>query len=208
MFRRISLIAVACSAVLTAPAARAHHRFEVTAALGAAATSRLGVGVEPNRGGVGAALTPMLLIEAGIRTELDGLASLTFTHQELTFELVPTGDTSPSAILGVSRSDLTLGGYLEHTYGKFVPYLGAQVGATRFYAGGFGEEYRPAFVLDGGLKYDLSEFVQLRLLFRGPMTLLTSTSKIFCLAPAGCEENTDGTPLLQLQGLLGATATF
>lgn len=201
-------LALAFVSLLSAPGAEAHHRFEVTGAIGAAATSRIGVGVGNERGGVGTAVAPVFLLEAGLRTELDGLASLTFTHQELTFERVPTGETEPSAILGISRSDLTLGGYLEHTYGKFVPYLGAQVGATRFYAGGFGEEYRPTFVLDGGVKFDLSEFLQLRLLVRGPMTLLTSNSRIFCLAPAGCEENTNGTPLFQLQALLGATATF
>lgn len=207
-FQKPAFVLAFAVTTLLGSSALAHHRYEITGAFGGALGSRLGVGETGSRGDVGSGINPLYLVQLGIRTELDGFAVLSLTHQDLTLGYRASGTEKDTASLALTRQDLGLGGYLEHTYGKWVPYLGAQFGVTRFAASGFEDEYRPLLLVDGGVKYDLSEIVQLRFLARAPMTVVTAESRILCVSPASCNEPFNGTPYFQLQAGLGATFTF
>lgn len=186
---------------------QAHNQFEVDATAG----YRLGGGSDVMTGGqkgwIGFDGAPSYGGIFGYRLQPDGFIFLSYSRQQAA--LTYTADAGGSATSGVSVEYLHFGGNLETTRGLLTPYLGISVGATRFadLSGQSGDQqWFFSAALDGGVKFEVHEFVHLRLLGRLPFTVLSSDATVLCPG-GGCVVDPDGQPMVQveLQGGIGVS---
>ena len=145
---------------------------------------------------------------AGYRLQPNGFGYISYSRQKTEMRYRATGSGSVDT-RDVSIEYFQIGGYLEIDRGKFFPYLGFSVGAGRLKElGGSAEELRFSGVLDAGLKYQLLPILQLRLLARMPITILSGDAKVLCVSGAGCAATYGGQPFIQGEFQAGLGLTF
>lgn len=208
MFRFLAPSAVVLAVVFVSAPAAAHKPFEVDAALG----YRFGGALDVDSGGTEGRVTldgaPAFTGIFGYRIQPNGFIFINYSRQSTTAryrsdDLATTGQT------GLSTEYLQFGGNLEVTRGRWVPYLGFSIGATRLAATDMGgDEWRFSAVVDGGVKFDITEWLHLRLLGRLPFTFVSGESEVFCVVPGGCLVTLDGTPLIQGEVYGGVGLSF
>ena len=190
--------------------AHAHNDFEVS---GGAGLRLGGMGDAQVRDTAGTAegrmtIDPALSYGAtlGYRAQPNGFAFLSFSRQvaDLHFDT----DLQDDYLRGrIAIEYYQLGGNLEYTAGRWVPYFGASVGLSRWVSmGGGGARLFFVAGLDAGLKFDLHEHVHLRLAGRLPVTL--AHGDIFCPSQGNCLELSKLTPQVQGEAQLGLGVSF
>lgn len=185
---------------------KAHNQFEVDATAGYRLGGGAGVTIEGQEGWIGFDGAPSYGGIFGYRLQPDGFVFLSYSRQQAA--LTYTGDAGASATSGVSVEYLHFGGNIETTRGRLTPYIGVSVGATRFadLSGNSGQQWFFSAALDGGVKFEVHEFVHLRLLGRLPFTVLSSDATVLCPG-GGCVAAPEGQPMVQveLQGGVGVS---
>jgi hypothetical protein len=208
-FNRI--IPYALAVCLVPATAEAHNRFEISAGAG---LRWGGSGDAEYKPSADQTLEGKLRIDPafaygfqlGYRAQPDGFAYLAFSRQVADVHL--DGDDQDNLVKGkLAIEYYLLGGNVEWTRGRWVPYLGAAMGASRWVSvGGYGSRLFFTAALDGGLKFDLFEHVHLRLSGRLPITM--AHGDIFCASESSCLEFPKLTPQVQGEALLGAGVSF
>lgn len=187
--------------------ARAHNTFEVDGSLGYRFGGGSNVRVAGQEGWIGFEGSPSYGAIAGYRLRPDGFLFLSYSRQQTA--LVYTADGGSTASSGVSVEYLHFGGNVETTRGRWTPYLGVSVGATRFAdisGSGAGQQWFFSAAFDGGVKFEVLDFLHLRLLGRVPFTILSSDTGVLCPG-GGCVVSPSGEPSVQveLQGGVGVS---
>lgn len=196
------------SSLLAPSVAQAHHPIELTAQAGYSLGTGTDVTIDGAEGHVSLDGSWVLGAALGYRVERDGFIYLSYSRQPTALHYTPLRSVNSTATRELDIDVLQFGGYTEITRGRWVPYLGFGVGASRLAArDAIKDEWRLTSVVDGGVKLELFEHLFLRASGRVPITFFTSDSRVFCLEPYGCTAQTSS-PLLQIQFLLGLSANF
>lgn len=208
MLRFLAPSAVALAAVLVSAPAAAHKPFEVDAALGYRFGGALDVDSSGAEGRVTLDGAPAFTGIFGYRIQPNGFIFINYSRQSTTVRY-RSDDLSTTGATGLSTEYLQFGGNLEVTRGRWVPYLGFSVGATRLAAtDNGGDEWRFSAVIDGGVKFEITEWLHLRVLGRLPFTFVSGESEVFCVVPGGCLVLLDGAPLIQGEVYGGVGLSF
>jgi hypothetical protein len=145
----------------------------------------------------------------GYRVQPNGFAFLSYSRQETTarFRQFPAeGATQVSGDASVEY--FQLGGNLEVTRGRLVPYFGLSVGPARFAA--LGKDGQDSWffsaVIDAGLKIELTPNIYLRALGRVPFTF--QGGDVYCYTGFGCLVALHSSPLVQGELHGGVTVAF
>lgn len=191
--------------------ARAHDKFEIDATIGA---RLFGSGPAHFREGQSAGdeghvyARPALAYGGifGYRVERNGFMYVSFSRQVAPVHL-DVNDQDDVVTGKVAIENYQFGGNLERTAGRWVPYFGVSVGASRWVSmGGGGSRVFFAAVMDGGVKFDLHEHVHLRLLGRVPFTF--THGDLYCVSAGRCITLNKFAPWVQVEGQLGIGASF
>jgi hypothetical protein len=204
---RIFHTAVAASAlVFITPGAFAEdHRFEVAGYGGIALTAGVPVTSADGSGHVSFDDAPVYGGLFAVRAQPNGFGYLTYSRMETAAHFRPDDSTGASGSADVSIEHLQIGGNLEVTRGRLVPYLGLSLGGTRIApVGGSGSDWSFSLTLDGGAKVELSPLFHLRAIARMPVSFVNGESSALCVSGYGCAFSYSGDPLVQAQFLLGA----
>lgn len=179
------------------------RRIEVVGYGGVGFTGDLGISSDTQSGNVSFDSAPVYGGLVGFRAQPNGYAYLSYSRMETTAYFRPSGGFDPSHEVDVTFDYFQVGGNLEAKRGRFVPYLGLSIGATRMAAVDGGEDFSFSGVLDGGLKIMLLDFLDVRVIGRMPVNFVTGEAAALCVGGAGCLVRYSGQPLLQGQFLLG-----
>ncbi len=118
----------------------------------------------------------------------------------------PSGGFETSGQADVSFDYFQVGGNLEAPHGRVVPYLGLSIGATRLAPiDGSGNDFSFSAVLDGGVKIMLTQFLDLRVIGRMPLSFVTGEAAALCVGGVGCAVHYSGQPLLPRAGPCSAS---
>jgi hypothetical protein len=140
----------------------------------------------------------------GFRAQPSGYAYLSYSRMETTAYYRPSGGFETNGQANISFDYLQAGGNLEAPHGRVVPYLGLSIGATRIAPiDGSGNDFSFSAVLDGGVKFKLTEFLDVRVIGRMPVSFVTGEAAALCVGGVGCAAFYSGQPLIQGQALLG-----
>lgn len=201
--------------LLTVRPASAHNHFELDVALGYRILG--GVDLEdpdPNDGvssdRVSFDSSPVWGLILGYRVRRDAFIYLNYTRQDTTLRLTPGGQAVSTESGGVGVDTVQLGGNIERTMGRFVPYLGMSVGLSHLGAQNRSarDEWDFTFAFDGGVKFDITSWLHLRALGRLPVTFYGGNSSVLCVSGADCLVKLDGEPSIQLEALGGIGISF
>lgn len=138
------------------------------------------------------------------RVQPDGTIFLNYSRQETTLvsrirsSHPETGDELNDVFEGRGSIEyFQFGGNLERRLGLLVPYVGVSVGLTRIAAlsGGGGAQARFNVTLDGGVRFEVLPYLDLRLFGRAPFTLPGST--LFCYSESSCVDASNPSPFVQ-----------
>ncbi|MEI9947529.1 MAG: hypothetical protein WDO74_00720 [Pseudomonadota bacterium] len=180
------------------------RRIEVVGFGGVGFTGDLGVSSDTQSGNVSFDAAPVYGALLGFRAQQNGYAYLSYSRMVTTAYYRPSGGFETSGQTDVSFDYLQVGGNLEAPHGRVVPYLGLSIGATRLAPiDGSGNDFSFSGVLDGGVKIMLTQFLDLRVIGRMPLSFVTGEAAALCVGGAGCAVRYSGQPLLQGQALLG-----
>jgi hypothetical protein len=189
------------------PAER-ERRVEVVGFGGVGFTGNLGISSDAGSGNVSFDGAPVYGALLGYRAQPSGYAYLSYSRMETTAYFRPEGGFETNGQANVSFDYLQAGGNLEAPHGKLVPYLGLSIGATRIAPiDGTGNDFSFSAVLDGGLKIKLTQFLDVRVIGRMPVSFVTGEAAAFCVA-GSCAAFYSGQPLIQGQALLGLGLHF
>ena len=184
--------------------AERERRIEVVGFGGVGFTADLGVSSDTQSGNVSFDGAPVYGGLLGFKAQRHGYAYLSYSRMETTAYFRPAGGFETSRQTDVSFDYLQVGGNLEAPQGRVVPYLGLSLGATRLAPiGGSGNDFSFSGVLDGGVKIMLTQFLDIRVIGRMPLSFISGEASAFCVGGAGCLVRYSGQPLLQGQALLG-----
>ncbi|QOC21607.1 hypothetical protein IC757_11205 [Wenzhouxiangella sp. AB-CW3] len=119
----------------------------------------------------------------------------------------------PAAGVDVNVSYLHLGGRLEFSGHRVVPYVAGGVGATRISARGIdvGSELRPSVSVAGGLEWPLTQHFALRMEGRAHLTTGSGNRGLLCVSgrdDAFCQLAWSGDVMGQAEVLGGITVRF
>jgi len=180
------------------------RRLELVGYGGVGFTADIGVSSDTQGGNVSFDSAPVYGALLCFRAQRNGYAYLSYSRMETTAYFRPSGGFETSGQTNVSFDYLQVGGNLEAPHGRVVPYLGLSIGATRLApVDGSGNDFSFSAVLDGGLKIMLTDFLDVRLIGRMPLSFMSGDAAAFCVGGLGCAFAYSGQPLLQGQGLLG-----
>jgi hypothetical protein len=204
-------IALGCAHLALSTVAAAHDKFEVDATVGARffgsgpAYFREG----QSQGDSGHVYARPAVAYGGIfgyRVERNGFIYVSFSRQVAPLHL-DVNDQEGVVTGQVAIENYQFGGNLERTAGRWVPYFGMSIGASRWASlGGGGSRVFFAAVFDGGVKFELHEHVHLRLLGRLPFSM--SHGDLYCVSSGRCIALTKFSPWVQLEGQFGLGASF
>lgn len=184
--------------------AKKDRPIEVVGIGGVGFTGDVGVSSETQGGNVSFDGAPVYGAQLGFRAQRHGYAYLTYSRMVTTAYFRPSGGFETSGQADVSFDYLQAGGNLEAPHGRVVPYLGLSIGATRIApVNGSGNDFSFSAVLDGGVKIMLTDFLDVRVIGRMPVSFVTGDSSALCLGGLGCAFYYSGQALLQGQALLG-----
>ena len=145
----------------------------------------------------------------GFRAQPKGFAYLSYSRMETTAYFRPSGGFETTAQTKLSFDYFQIGGNLEGPSGRVVPYLGLSLGATRLApVDGSGNDFSFSGVLDGGIKLNLAEFLDIRVIGRMPVSFISGEAAALCVGGHGCAVRYSGQPLIQGQALLGVGLHF
>lgn len=140
----------------------------------------------------------------GYQAQRNGYAYLSYSRTVTTAYYRPSGGIGTSGQADVSFDYIQVGGNLQAPQGRFVPYLGLSLGATRLaLVDSPGNDISFSGVLDGGVKFMLVDFLDVRLIGRMPVNFLSGEASGLCVGGVGCAVHYSGSPLFQGQALLG-----
>jgi hypothetical protein len=198
--------------VLGVRPAVAHEHFEVDLALGYRAFGGVDI-PDTSPGGKGFVSLDGSFVWSpivGYRVRRDAFLFLNYTRQETTARFTPSQDALSSLSGGVAQDSIQFGGTVEKTLGRFVPYLGLSVGVLRLSAIGRSarDEWNFSAAFDGGLKFDVTRWLHLRVLGRLPLTFYGGKSSVLCLRADNCLVELDGQPSFQAEVLGGLGFSF
>jgi hypothetical protein len=180
------------------------RRVEVVGYGGVGFTGDIGVSSDTQSGNVSFDSAPVYGALLGFRAQQNGYAYLSYSRMETTAYYRPSGGFETSGQANVSFDYLQAGGNLEAPHGRVVPYLGLSIGATRMAPiDGSGNDFSFSAVLDGGVKFKLTPFLDVRLIGRMPVSFVSGEAAALCVGGVGCAVRYSGDPLLQGQALLG-----
>ncbi len=180
------------------------RRVEIIGYGGVGFTADIGVSSDTQGGNVSFDSAPVYGGLIGFRAQPHGYAYLSYSRMQTTAYFRPSGGFETSGQTDVSFDYLQVGGNLEAPYGRVVPYLGLSIGATRLAPiDGTGNDFSFSSVLDGGVKIMLTDFLDVRLIGRMPVSFVSGEAAALCVGGLGCAFHYSGQPLVQGQALLG-----
>jgi len=145
----------------------------------------------------------------GYRVQPNGFAFLSYSRQETTarFRQFPAEGTNQ--VSGEASVEyFQLGGNLEVTRGRLVPYFGLSIGPARFAA--LGKDGQDSWffsaVIDAGVKIMLTPNIYLRAVGRVPFTF--QGGSVYCYTGYGCLVALHNSPLVQGELHGGLTVAF
>lgn len=208
--RKFFALAPALVAFFVGKGALAHHDIDVAGYGGVAVSNNIATTIGGQDGRITFDPGPVWGAYLGYRIERDGFIYLSYSRQETTSHFVLNSTDASSASRGVGIDWLQFGGNVETTKGRWAPFLGFSLGASRLsvLSGGVDDSWNFAAVLDGGVKFEVLPFMHLRLIGRIPFTFVADTNEVLCPVGGGCEATLSGTPLIQPQILLGLGFNF
>jgi len=187
-----------------APAQERERRIEVVGFGGVGFTGDIGVSSNTEAGNVSFDSAPVYGGLVGFKAQRHGYAYFSYSRMQTTAYFRPEGGFETSRQLDVSFDYFQVGGNLEAPHGRIVPYLGLSLGATRLApVDGSGNDFSFSGVLDGGVKIMLTDFLDVRVIGRMPLSFISGEAAALCIGGAGCAVRYSGQPLLQGQALLG-----
>jgi hypothetical protein len=204
-----ALAATLAIALLTHPASAQEEarqrRIEVVGFGGVGFTADMGVSSDIQGGNVSFDSAPVYGGLLSFRAQRNGYAYLSYSRMQTTAYFRPSGGFDTSGQADVSFDYFQVGGNLEAPHDRFVPYLGLSIGATRLASldGNGGDDFSFSAVLDGGLKIMLTEFLDVRVIGRMPVSFVSGDASALCASGYGCAFRYSGQPLVQGQALLG-----
>lgn len=142
----------------------------------------------------------------GYRFQRNGFVFVNYSRQDTTLHY-RSADLSMNGQNALSTEYFQFGGNIEAFQGGLTPYFGFSIGATRFAASGFGDEWRFSLVADGGVKLNVTHWLHLRVFARVPVTILEGESTVFCVN-SDCVVAWNGTPMVQGAVFAGAGFSF
>ncbi|HET7544907.1 MAG TPA: outer membrane beta-barrel protein [Polyangiaceae bacterium] len=183
---------------------RRPRRIEVVGYGGVGFTADIGVSSDVQGGNVSFDSAPVYGGLLGFRVQPNGYAYFSYSRTQTTAYFRPAGGFDTSGQTDVSFDYFQIGGNLEARHGRVVPYLGLSIGATRLAPiDGSGSDLSFSAVLDGGVKIMLTDFLDLRVIGRMPVSFVSGDASALCVSGLGCAFHYSGQPLLQGQALLG-----
>lgn len=187
-----------------ASAQERERRFEVTGFGGIGFTGDLGVTSNLESGNVSFDSAPVYGGILSFRAQRHGYAYFSYSRMQTTAYFRPSGGFDSTKQAELSFDYFQVGGNLEAPHGRIVPYLGLSIGATRLApVEGSGNDMSFSAVLDGGVKIMLTDFLDVRVIGRMPLSFISGEAAALCVGGAGCAVRYSGQPLLQGQALLG-----
>jgi len=196
-------IALSTRSALAQEEAR-QRRVEVVGYGGVGFTADIGVSSDIQGGNVSFDSAPVYGGLIGYQAQRNGYAYFSYSRMQTTAYFRPSGGFETSGQADVSFDYFQVGGNLQAPHGRLVPYLGLSIGATRLAPlDGTGNDFSFSAVLDGGLKIMLTEFLDVRVVGRMPISFVSGEASAFCASGFGCAFHYSGQPLVQGQALLG-----
>lgn len=207
---KITALAATLVLLVSTRAARAQERrIEVVGFGGVGLTGDLGVSSGTESGNVSFDAAPVYGGMVGFRAQPNGFAYLSYSRMETTAYFRPSGGFDTTAQTKLSFDYFQIGGNLEGPSGRVVPYLGLSLGATRLApVDGSGNDFSFSAVLDGGVKFKLADFLDVRVIGRMPVSFISGEAAALCISGRGCAVHYSGQPLIQGQFLLGVGLHF
>lgn len=211
---KITLAAAFAILVSARPAHAQDRRIEVVGFGGVGFTGDLGVSADTQAGhtetgNVSFDSAPVYGGMLGFRAQPKGFAYLSYSRMETTAYFRPSGNFDTTAQTKLSFDYFQVGGNLEGSSGRVVPYLGLSLGVTRLApVEGSGNDFSFSGVLDGGIKLNLADFLDVRLIGRMPVSFISGEAAALCVGGHGCAVRYSGQPLIQGQALLGVGLHF
>jgi hypothetical protein len=207
---KITALAAALALTLSARYASAQEeaererRIEVLGYGGVGFTADLGVESDTESGNVSFDSAPVYGAVLGFKAQRHGYAYFSYSRMQTTAYFRPEGGFETRGQADVSFDYFQVGGNLEAPHGRVVPYLGLSLGATRLApVNGSGNDFSFSAVLDGGVKFMLTPFLDVRFIGRMPVSFISGDAAALCVGGA-CAVRYSGDPLGQGQLLLGA----
>lgn len=165
---------------------------------------------EPN-GELDIASAPSFGLTFNSRVHGGGYAELSYSRQQTNLGLRAPGEPREE-LFDMSVEYFQLGGLMDFRatdYSRVAPFFMMTLGATRFAADDYGDEFRFSIVLGAGVKIAIVDRFGIRLQGRFLSTFLSSESTIFCPGNGKCLFVVgDTTATFQGEASLGAYVAF
>ncbi len=127
-----------------------------------------------------------------------------YSHQDTRL----TDKVNPQDTFDLDIHYLHLGGTVDVSYDRFVPFFSGGIGMTRLNPGrsGFSDETRLSLSVGGGLKWYPTDSLGIRFEMRGYGTLMDTSGSLFC--DGGCELELNSDLFPQFETNLGLIFRF